>query len=77
MSQPLANQQLQEEERIFQQEVESVKNWWKSERFAHITRPYSAKDGKFLVDSSCKQTRNSARVLSFKYSSQEALETFA
>lgn len=53
MSQPLASQQLQEEERVFQQEVESVKNWWKSERFNHITRPYSAQDGTNSPNSSC------------------------
>ena len=42
---------LQEEERIFQQEVAAVKNWFKSDRFSLVTRPYTAEDGKsFLLE---------------------------
>ncbi|PWN47642.1 putative isocitrate lyase [Violaceomyces palustris] len=31
-----------QETRIFQQEVEAVKKWWKEPRFAGVTRPYTA-----------------------------------
>ncbi|KAI9595607.1 isocitrate lyase [Syncephalis fuscata] len=30
------------EERQFQQEVEAIKRWWKSERFQYVKRPYTA-----------------------------------
>ncbi|EPQ29020.1 uncharacterized protein PFL1_03310 [Pseudozyma flocculosa PF-1] len=30
------------EAQLFQQEVEAVKKWWKDERFANVTRPYTA-----------------------------------
>lgn len=31
-----------DEDKIFQQEVDAVKQWWKSPRFARTTRPYTA-----------------------------------
>ncbi|KAG0244617.1 Isocitrate lyase, partial [Actinomortierella wolfii] len=33
---------VEAEERKFQEEVAKVKQWWASERFSLITRPYSA-----------------------------------
>jgi isocitrate lyase len=41
----LNQQALQEEERIFQQEVQAVRNWWKKDRFALVTRPYTPEEG--------------------------------
>jgi isocitrate lyase len=41
----MANKSAQfvvEEDRRFQEEVEAVKRWWQSERFRHVTRPYTA-----------------------------------
>ena len=42
----LTQQALQEEERIFQQEVTAVKQWFKKDRFSLVTRPYTAEEGK-------------------------------
>ena len=44
----LNQQALQEEERIFQQEVQAVRNWFKKDRFALVTRPYTAEEGTLL-----------------------------
>ncbi|KAE8214751.1 hypothetical protein CF319_g1303 [Tilletia indica] len=33
---------VEQEEKAFQQEVEAVKQWWKSPRFARVVRPYTA-----------------------------------
>ncbi len=41
----LTQQALQEEERIFQQEVTAVKQWFKKDRFSLVTRPYTAEEG--------------------------------
>ena len=45
MPSPLSSAQLQEEQKLFDQEVQKVKQWWKSDRFKLTTRPYSAEDG--------------------------------
>ena len=42
----LNSQQLAEEERIFQEQVQAVKTWWKSDRFKLVTRPYTAEEGR-------------------------------
>ena len=39
---------LQEEERAFNLETKQVQQWWTSERFKYVKRPYSAGDGKQL-----------------------------
>ena len=44
---PLSSQQLQEEQKQFDQEVQKVKQWFKSDRFKLTTRPYTAEDGSF------------------------------
>ncbi|KAJ3093058.1 isocitrate lyase 1 [Quaeritorhiza haematococci] len=43
MSVPSA-QFVADEQKLFDQEVAEVKNWWKSERFRHTKRPYTAED---------------------------------
>ena len=45
MSQPLSAQHLQEEQRIYDQDVQQVKNWFKKDRFNLVTRPYTAEEG--------------------------------
>ncbi|KAJ3276829.1 hypothetical protein HDV01_002884 [Terramyces sp. JEL0728] len=44
MSAPLSNELIQQEERIFREQVEQVKQWWKKDRFRLVTRPYTAED---------------------------------
>jgi isocitrate lyase len=38
----MVNSFVEDEERRFQEEVKSVEDWWKSPRFQHVTRPYTA-----------------------------------
>ncbi|KAJ3257429.1 Isocitrate lyase [Boothiomyces macroporosus] len=44
MSAPLSNELIQEEERIFREQVQQVQQWWKKDRFRLVTRPYTAED---------------------------------
>ncbi len=37
------------EQQAFEQEVSQVTQWWASDRFKHITRPYRAEDGELYV----------------------------
>ena len=45
MSVALTPAQLTEEQHAFDQEVLQVEQWWASDRFRLVTRPYSAADG--------------------------------
>lgn len=45
MSIPLEARAIQEEERIFQQEVQAVNSWWMKDRFRLVSRPYTAQEG--------------------------------
>lgn len=59
MSAPLSNELIQEEERIFREQVQQVQQWWKKDRFRLVTRPYTAEDGNGALTYSCQQTWNS------------------
>ena len=58
---------VEEEQRAFDAEVAEVEAWWRSERFQHTKRPYSATEIVKLRDSLPKAYASGAQAQKVSY----------